>query len=264
MDAAPRSRQHPARGAGSHASTLRPLRQRERWRGAAPAVDHGRRNHRPTRSRRLSPRAPQPPPGRARRPRVRRRRDSTERRRRRLARRVRPQLIRRADRALRDRCRRHHRAADRHCAHPSTHPSRAPLRVDPLDPDDHHSNHHQRRSTDHEHHAPHRIIGRTDHHNRQHRPRAGRRPRRSPAGTRLAGRRRFDRRRLSGSDRADARRLRRCRRARHLRLGAARLRRRLGDARTAVESFHQPAPTLGASAGRLHGCGRGGAADGAA
>ena len=58
-----------------------------------------------------------------------------------------------------------------------------------------------------------------------------------------------------------ARRLRWRRRARHLRLGAARLRRRLGDARTAVESLHQPAAALGASAGRLHGCGRARAAD---
>ena len=51
-------------------------------------------------------------------------------------------------------------------------------------------------------------------------------------GTRLAGRRRFARGRPCGSDRADPRRLRWRRRARHLRLGAARLRRRLGDART--------------------------------
>ena len=43
------------------------------------------------------------------------------------------------------------------------------------------------------------------------------------------------------------------RRARHLRLGPARLRRRLGDARLAVGSLHQPASAVGMGAGRQHG-----------
>ena len=67
------------------------------------------------------------------------------------------------DRAPRDRCRRHRRAAHRRRL-PSLDPSLtgSAARGSPR-PNDRHSDHHQRRRTDHEHHPPHRLIDRADH-----------------------------------------------------------------------------------------------------